>query len=174
MLCFFPVVMCGCENWAIKKAEHWRIDAFELWCWKDCWESLGLQGDSVSPTGNQSWISIGRTDAEAETPILEPSDAKNWLIWKDPDAGKGWRQEKGMTEDEISWMASPTQWTWVWVCSRSWWWTGRPGVLQSMGSQSQTQLSDWNELSHPYQGVVLSCCGFDLHFLNRNLEILYF
>ena len=56
----------------------------------------------VHPKGNQSWIFIGRTDAEAETPILWPSDAKNWLIWKDPDAGKDWRQEKkGMTEDEV-------------------------------------------------------------------------
>ena len=61
-------------------------------------------------------------------PILWPPDAKSWLIWKDPDAGKDWGQEeKGMT--------SLTQWTWVWVSSRSWWWAGRPGVLQSMGSQ---------------------------------------
>ena len=55
----------------------------------------------VHPKGNQSWIFIGRTDAEAETPILWPPDAKSWLIWKDPDAGKDWGQEKGMTEDEI-------------------------------------------------------------------------
>ena len=68
--------------------------------------------------------------------ILWPPDAKSWLIWEDPDAGKDWRQEgKG---DDKGWdgcMASPTRWTWVWVNSRSWWWTGRPGVLQSMGSQ---------------------------------------
>ena len=76
--------------------------------------------------GNQSWIFTGRTDAEAETPILWPPDVKNWLTGKDPDAGKG---DKGTKE------ASPTQWTWVWVNSGSWWWTGRPGVLQSMGSQ---------------------------------------
>ena len=73
------------------------------------------------PKGSQSWIFIGRTDAEAETPILWPLDVKNWLIWKDPDAGKDWRQEeKGTTEDV------------VWASSGSWWWTGRPGVLQSM------------------------------------------
>ena len=60
---------------------------------------------------------------------------KTWLIWKDPDAGKDWGQEeKGMTEWD-DWMASPTQWTWVWVDSGSWWWTGRPGVLRFMGSQ---------------------------------------
>ena len=89
----------------------------------------------VHPKGNQSWIFIGRTDVEAETPILWPPDAKSWPIWKDPDAGKDWSQEeKGTTEDD-GWMASPTQWRWVWVSSGSWWWTGRPGVLQSMGSQ---------------------------------------
>ena len=80
------------------------------------------------------------------SPILWPPDVKNWLIRKDPDAGKDWRQEeKGTTEDD-DWMASPTQWTWVWASSGSWWWTGRPGVLQSMGSQSRTQLSNWTEL----------------------------
>ena len=64
---------------------------------------------------------IGRTDAEAETPILWPPDAKNWLIWKDPDAGKDWRrEEKGMTEDEMT-GCPPTRWTWIWVSSRSWW-----------------------------------------------------
>ena len=63
-----------------------------------------------------------------------PFDAKGWLIWKDPDVGKDWKQEeKGMTGDGC--MASRTQWTWVWLSSGSWWWTGKPGVLQSTGSQ---------------------------------------
>ena len=93
---FFPVVTYGCESWTIKKAERQRIDAFELWCWEDAWESLGLQRD-VHPKGNQSWIFIGRTDAEAETPILWSLDVKNWLI------GKDWRrEEKGTTEDEVA------------------------------------------------------------------------
>ena len=84
----------------------------------------------VHPKGNQSWIFIGRTDVEAETPILWPPHAKSWLIWKDPDPGKDWGQEEnGMTEDEV------VGWTWVWVNSRSWWWTGKLGVLQFMGSQ---------------------------------------
>ena len=98
---------------------------------EDSWESLGLQGDSnFHPKGNQSWIFIGRTDAGAETPILWPPDVKNWLIGKDPDAGKDWRQEeKGVTEGEMVW------WTWVWASSGRWWRTGKPGVLQSMGSQ---------------------------------------
>ena len=91
----------------------------------------------VNSKGNQSWIFIGRTDAEAEAPILWPPDMKNWLIWKDPGAGKDWRQEeKGATEDEMVGWQSLTQWTWVWVNPGSWWWTGRPGVLQSMGLQT--------------------------------------
>ena len=102
--------------------------------------------------GDQSWIFIGRTEVEAETPILWPPDAKSWLVWKDPDAGKDWRrEEKGMTEDD-GWMKSLTQWTWVWVNSGSWWWTGKPGMLQSMGSQRArhdwvTELK-WTELMY--------------------------
>ena len=89
----------------------------------------------VHSKGNQSWIFIGKTDAETETPILWPPDAQNWFIWKDPDAGKDWRrEEKGMTGWD-GWMASPTRWTWVWPNFRSWWRTGKPGILQSMGSQ---------------------------------------
>ena len=103
-LVMFPVVMYGCESWTIKKAECRRIDAFELWCWRRLlrvpWTAK--KSNQSNPTGNQSWIFIGRIDAEAETPILWPPDAKNWLIWKDPDAGKDWRwEEKGTTEDEM-------------------------------------------------------------------------
>ena len=99
----FPAVLYGCERWTIKKAECQRIDAFELWCWRRLlripWDCKEIQ--AVHPKGNQSWIFIGRTDAEVETPTLWPPDVKNWLIWKDPDAGKDWRQEKGMTENEM-------------------------------------------------------------------------
>ena len=99
----FLVVMYGCESWTIKKAEHWKIDAFELCCWRRLESSLDWKEiQPVHPKGNQSWIFIGRTDAEAETPILWPADVKNSLIGKDPDTGKDWRQEeKGMTEDEM-------------------------------------------------------------------------
>ena len=89
----------------------------------------------VHPKGDQAWVFIGRTDIEVETPILWPPDEKSWLIWKDPDAGKDWRREKGMTQDEMVGWHSLSQWTWVWVNSGSWWWTGRPGVLQSMWLQ---------------------------------------
>ena len=96
--------MYGCESWTIKEGEHWRTDAFELWCWRRLWrESLDCNKiQPVHPKGNQSWIFVGRTVAEAETPILWPPDAKNWLTGKDPDAGKDWRQEeKWMTGDEM-------------------------------------------------------------------------
>ena len=89
----------------------------------------------VHPKDHQSWVFTGGTDVEAQTPILWPHDVESWLIWKDSDAGKDWRQEeKGMTGWD-GWMASPTQWTWVWVDSRSWWWTGGTGVLRFMGPQ---------------------------------------
>ena len=88
--------MYRCESRTIKKAEHQRIDAFELWCWRRFLSLLDCREiKPVSPKGNQSWILIRKTDAEAEAPILWPPDAKNWLIRKDPDAAKDWRQEKG-------------------------------------------------------------------------------
>ena len=78
---------------------------------------------------------IGTLDAKAEAPVLWPPDVKSRLIRKDPDAGKDWKQEeKGMTGWDV-WMASLTQWTWVWVSSGRWWRTGKPGVLQYVGSQ---------------------------------------
>ena len=99
----FLIVMYGCESWTIKKAECWRFDAFELWCWRTLESPLDFKEiQPVHPKGNQSWIFIGRTDAEVEAPILWPPDAKSWLIWKDPNAEKDWRQgEKGIIEDEI-------------------------------------------------------------------------
>ena len=96
----FPVVMYGCENWTIKKAEHRRIDAFELWCWRRL-----LRVPLTERRSNQSIIkeiSPEYWDAEAESPILWPPNAKNWFTGKDPDAGKDWRwEEKGTTEDEM-------------------------------------------------------------------------
>ena len=99
----FPVVMYGCESKTIKKPEHWRIDDFELWCWT-LESPLGCKViQPVHPKGDQSWMFIGRTDVGAETPIFWPSDAKSWLIGKDPDAGRDWGQEeKVLTEDEMA------------------------------------------------------------------------
>ena len=98
----FPVVMYGWESWTIRKAEHWRIDAFQLWCWRRLWDSKEIK--PANSKGNQPWIFIGKTDAETETPILWPPDVKSRLTEKDPDAGKDWGQEeKGTTEDEMVW-----------------------------------------------------------------------
>ena len=95
----------GCESWTVKKAEHRRIDAFELWCWRRLLRVCPLDCKEIQPVhskGDQSWVFIGGTDVEDETPILWPPDAKSWLIWKDPDPGKDWGQEeKGTTEDEM-------------------------------------------------------------------------
>ena len=137
----------------------WELDYKESWVLKNwCFWTLMLEKtleshldckeiQPVHPKGNQSWIFIGRTDAETETPIVWPPDAINWLIWKDPEAGKDWwREEKGMAEDEMFWWYHRLN-TWVWVNSWSWWWTGRPGMLRSMGSQRAghdwvTELTD--------------------------------
>ena len=133
------------ESWALKNWCFWNVMLKTLECPLD---SKEIQ--PVNPKGNQSWIFIGRTDAEAETPIIWPPDVKNWLIWKDPDAEKQWRwEEKGTTEDEMVGWQSLTQCTWVWAGFRSWWWTGKPGMLQSMGSQRVR--CDWaTELNWTY------------------------
>ena len=118
----------------------WELDCEEGWALKNwCFWAVVLEKTLKSPLDgkeiqpfhpkeDQSWVFTGRTDVEAETPILWLPDSKSWLIWKDPDAGKHWTQE-GCDRGWDGWMASPTQWTWVWVSSGSWWWTGKPGVL---------------------------------------------
>ena len=126
----------------------WELDYKESWVPKN-WSfwTVVLEKTLESPLDckkikpvnckeNQSGIFIGRTNAEAETPILWPPD-ENWLTGKGPEAGKDWRQElKGKTEDEIvGWLYRLNRHEWVWTSSRSWWWTGRPGVLQPTGSQ---------------------------------------
>ena len=101
----FPVVMYGCESWTVKKAKRWRI-----WCfWTVVLEKTLVSPldckeiQPVHPKGDQPWVFFGRTDAEAETPILWLPVVKSWLIGKDPDAGRDWGQEeKGMTEDEMA------------------------------------------------------------------------
>ena len=126
----------------------WQLDYKESWVPNNwCFWSLVLEKtlespldyeeiQPVHPKGNQAWVFIGRTDADTETPIIWPPDVKSWLIWKDPDAGR--RLKAGREGDDRGWdgrMASPTLWTWVWASPRSWWWVGKPGMLQSMGSQ---------------------------------------
>ena len=124
----FLIVMYVCESWAIKKAESQRIDAFELWCWRrpercplDCRE---IQPEEISPEYSLEGLMLNFTWCEELTHLKRP-----WC-WQRLKAG-GEGDDRGWD----GWMASPTQRTWVCVNSGSWWWTGRPGVLQSMGSQ---------------------------------------
>jgi len=105
----FPVVMHGGKSWTVKKAEHWRIDAFELCCWRRLLRVPWTARRSVNPKGNQSWIFIGRTDAETVAPILWPPHVNNQLIGKVPDAGKDWGQEEKWVTEDGSCIASPTQ-----------------------------------------------------------------
>ena len=123
----------------------WKLDHQEGWAPKNwCLQTAMLEKTFespldckeiklVNPKGNQPWIFLGRTDAEGEAPILWPPDAKSQLNRKDPKTGKDWRQEKRATEDV--WRASVTWWTWVWANSGQLWRTGKPGVLQFIGSQ---------------------------------------
>ena len=131
--------------WELNYKESWMLKKWWFWIMVlektlespfDCKEI-----QPVHPNGNKSWIFIGRTDAESETPILWPSDAKNWH-WKRPWC---WERLKAGGEGDDrgwdGWMASLTNWTWIWAGSGSWWWTGKPSVLQSMGLQRVGQ--DW-------------------------------
>ena len=133
----YSVVMYGCECWTIQKAQCWRTDAFELVLEKTLESPLDCREfQPVHPKGDQSWVFIGRTDVEAETPILWPPNAKSWLIGKDSWCWERLRAGgEGDTRGWDGWMVSLTRWTWVWASSRSWWWTGKPSMLQSMESQ---------------------------------------
>ena len=139
----------------------WELEYKESWVSKNwCFWSVVLEKtlespleckeiQPVHPKGNQSIIFIRRTHAEAEPPILWSPDMKNWLTWKDSDAWKDWGQEeKGTDRGWDGSMASLTRWTWVWVSSRSWWWKGKPGMLQSMGPlrlrQNWASELNWN------------------------------
>ena len=132
----FPVVMYGCESWTVKKAERQRIDAFEVWCWRRRlrvpWtgrrsnqsilkEILGVHWKDWCWSWNSSTLA---TSCEELTHWKRP-----WC-WEGLGAG-GEGDDRGWD----GWMVSPTRWAWIWVDSRSWWWTGRPGVLWFMGSQ---------------------------------------
>ena len=152
----FPVVMYRCESWTIKKAEHQRIDAFELWCWRPLrvpWTARRPNQSilkEISPEYSWKdwcWNWISNTLA---TWCKQLTHLKRSWCWERLKAGR-----EGDDRGWDGWMASPTQWTWVWASSRSWWWTGKPGVLQSIwlqraGHNWATELN-WTE-RHRHSG----------------------
>ena len=133
----FPVVMYGCKSWTIKKAEHQRIDVFKLWCWRKLlkvpWTARRSNQSILKEISPGCWLEelMLRVKLQYFGHLMQRADyLKRPWCWERLRAGgegdyRGW----------AGWMASLTQCTWVWIGSRSWWWTGRPGMLQSMRSQ---------------------------------------
>ena len=153
--------MYGCESWTINKAELQRINAFELWCWRRV-----LRVPWTARRSNQSILKEINPEysleglAEAEALAIWREELTHWKTpwyWERLKAGE--RDDRGWD----GWMGSLTWWTWVWASSRSWWWIGKPGMLQSMGSQRVSDMTEWLkwELSG-YKGI--SHCGLDLYF----------
>ena len=149
----FPVVMYGCESWTVKKAEHRRIDAFDLWCWRRL-----LRVPWTARRSNQSILKEISPGISLEGVMLKLKlQYFGHLMWRVDSlektlmlGGTGGRRRKGDDRGWDGWMASLTRWPWVWLNSRSWWWTGRPGLLRFMGSQRvghdrATELN-WTEL----------------------------
>ena len=141
----FPVAVYGSENWTIRKAEHWRIDSFELWCWRrllkvPCTARRSNQSilKEISPEYSLEGLRL-KLKLQYFAHLMQRTDSSEKTLTLGKIEGRHRRGQQRMT--------SLTRWTWVWVSSRSWWWTGKPGVLQSMGLQSWTQLSDWTELN---------------------------
>ena len=133
----FPVVMYGCESWTINKAEYWRIDAFELWCWRRL-----LRVPWTARRSNPSILKEISPECSLEGLMLKLKlQYFGYLMRKGSHLKRPWCWERlkagGEGDDRgwDGWMASPTWWTWVWASSGSWWGSGKPGVLQSMGSQ---------------------------------------
>ena len=164
----FPVVMYGCESWTVKKAEHWKIDAFELWCCRKLLRVPWLRGDPTSPSRRRSVLGVHwRDSCWSWNSNTWPPVAKSWLIGKDPDAGRDWRQEEeGTTEDEMAgwhhWLyGHEFGWTLELVMDREAW------CLRFTGSQSiwrkqsdTTQRLNWTELNWGYSpwGRLLLVC----------------
>ena len=145
---FFPVVMYGCESWTIKKAERWRIDAFELWCWRTLlrvpWTARRSNQSILKEINPENSLEGMMLKLQYFGDLMQRADSLEKTLMQGKIEGRRRKGQQRMRWD--GWMASPTQWTWVWINSGRWWWTGRPGMLQSMGSQSQTQLSNWTKI----------------------------
>ena len=134
----FPVVMYESESWTIKKPEHWRIDAFELWCWRRLFRVLWSARRSnqsilkdISPEYSLEALML-KLKLQSFDHLMGRTDSFEKILMLGKIEGGGEGDDRGWD----GWMASLTRWKWVWVNSGSWWWTRRPGVLQFMGSQS--------------------------------------
>ena len=139
----FPVVMYGCESWTIKKAERWRTDAFELWCWRRL-----LRVPWTAKRSNQSILKEISPEYSSERLMLKLKLQYFGYLMRRADSFESpwcWERLRAGGEGDDrgwdGWMTSSTQWTWVWVSARHWWWTGKPGVWQSMGSQRLGELN---------------------------------
>ena len=148
----YPVVMYRCESWTIKKAEHWRIDAFELWCWrrllripwtaripnqpilKEISPEYSLKGLMLKLKLQNFVHLMQRTNSLENSLMLGKIEGTSIFEGESERNDRGWD----------GWMASPTWWTWVWVCSGSWWWTGKPGICSPWGRKE----SDMTEQLH--------------------------
>ena len=138
ILFLFHLIFSHVWMWELDYKESWAPKNWCFWTVEKILESpLDCKDiQPVHPKGDQSWVFIGRKlMLKLKLQYFWPPDVKNWFIWKDPDVGKDWRWEEKGTTGWDGWMASLMLWTWVWINSGSWWWTGRPGALQFMGSQ---------------------------------------
>ena len=171
----FPVVIPGCESWTIKKAEHWRNDAFELWYWRRLLSQLDSEEiKPVNPKGKQPWIFIGRTDAEAKAPIkfghlIWSADLleKTLILGKtDGKRRTGWQR--------MRWLDGITGSTDMSLSSGTWWWTGRPGMLQFMGLQRVRH--DWANEQQPEKKtrILLEAGRFQGSTADRLPDSLYY
>ena len=150
----YPVIMYRSESWTTKKVEHRRTDALKLWCWRRL-----FRVSWTARKGNQPWIFIGRTDAEAEAPILWPPDGKSWLIGKDHDAGKDWGQEeKGAAEDD--WLDSITDSVDM-SLSKFQEIVKNRGACSPLVAKSRTRLSIWTTTNQRVSAFYLS--PFNVH-----------
>ena len=159
----FLMVMCGCESWTIKKAERWRIDALELWCWRRL-----LRVPWITRRSNQSILKEISPGCSLEGLMLKLKiQYFGHLMWR-PDSfentlmlGKTEGGRKGVDRGWDGWMASLTQWTWVWVDSRSLWWTGRPGLAWGHKELDTTEWLNWTDPSLVSE-------------INKNMNIKYY
>ena len=149
----FPLVMYGCESWIIKRAEHWRIDAFKLWCWRRFfrvpWTTRRFNQSilkEISPEYSLEGLMV-KLKLHYFGQLMQRADSFEKTLMLGKIEG---RKRRGPQRCD-GWMASLTQWTWVWVNSGTWWWTRRPGVLRSMGSHKwhTTERLNWTEFPVP-------------------------